>query len=77
MKVVSDALVEFRFMRETPSKNGNGINYYYTFEDGETNFQVYSRTKYDLHKGDLCTLAFTTRLWDNRLQFDLSEVIKE
>lgn len=69
MVLVSDE-VEFRRVSETTGKNG-GTNYYYTFEDDKGSFQVFSRQAFDLKKGEKTHIIFETRLWDNRLQFNM------
>lgn len=69
--------VEFRRLTSSKSKDGNNINYYYHFEDDENGaFQIFSRNDYSgqLVKGDLYSLTFKTRLWDNRIQFDLDNI---
>lgn len=78
MKLVADQVCEFRRVVSRPANNGNGINYYYHFEDDDNGaFQLWSRKDFpNLQKGDLVTLVFKTRLWDNKLQFDLDEVVK-
>lgn len=77
MNLVSQDLVEFRVCRSTPSKDGNSTNYYYTFEDDEQSFQVFSRKRLDLKKGDLGKMVFSTRLWDNKLQYDFIDFLVE
>lgn len=76
MRLVSDE-VEFRRMNESEGKNGNK-NYYYTFEDANGSFQVFSRNdcSKDLKKGDLTHIIFESRLWDNKLQFNMVGVQK-
>lgn len=68
--------VEFRRLTSSKSKDGNNTNYYYHFEDDNGAFQIFSRNDYSgqLVKGDLYTLTFKTRLWDNRIQFDLDNI---
>lgn len=73
MRLVSDELVEFR--RRNESEGQNGKNYYYYFEDENMPFQLFSKKELDLVKGCMYTLVFSTRLWDNKLQFNLEDVI--
>lgn len=73
MKVVSDEFVEFRRVNE--SQGNNGINYYYYFEDENSSFQLFSKKKFSLNKGSLYTLVFITRIWDNKLSFNLEDVL--
>lgn len=73
MKVVSDEFVEFRRVNE--SQGNNGTNYYYYFEDENSSFQLFSKKKFSLNKGSLYTLVFVTRIWDNKLSFNLEDVL--
>lgn len=76
MNLVSDE-VEFRRVNSSAGKNGN-TNYYYTFEDTERSFQVFSRNdcSKDLKAGDKVHIIFESRLWDNKLQFNMVGVQK-
>lgn len=79
MQLLTEEPVEFRRVRTSPSKSDpNKMNYYYTFEDdSEGSFQIFSRENFSgLLKGDMVNLNFATRLWDNKLQFDLIGVDK-
>lgn len=73
MRLVSDELVEFRRRNETEGQNGK--NYYYYFEDDNSSFQLFSKRKFDLEKGNLYSLVFSTRIWDNKLNFNLEDVL--
>lgn len=70
--------VEFRKVKSSISKSDpNKTNYYYTFEDDDQYFQLFSRENFsDLKKGDMVNLYFHTRLWDNRLNYDLEDIKK-
>lgn len=76
MKLFSDD-VEFRRVNITDGKTGNK-NYYYTFEDENQSFQVFSRNDCTsgLNKGDKVNLIFDSRVWDNKLQFNLISMEK-
>ena len=76
MTLVSDE-VEFRRVNVSDGKNGNK-NYYYTFEDDKGSMQVFSRVDCtgQLKKGDKLHIIFESRIWDNRLQFNMVGVQK-
>lgn len=79
MRVVSSDFVEFRFCKSSVSRTGNGTNYYYTFEDDNNSFQCFSRVDFNtrIKKGDRVKLVFDTRLWDDKLQFNLADIISD
>lgn len=76
MRLVSDGNVEFRRVNEV-SKNDGKVNFYYTFEDDFCSFQLFSRERFNLKKGDNCRLVFETRVWNGSVNFDLKEVVTD
>lgn len=76
MKLISDE-VEFRRMNSTVGKTGKQ-NYYYTFEDEKGSFQVFSRVdcSKEVKTGEKVHIVYESRLWDNKLQFDMVGVQK-
>lgn len=79
MRLVSNDVVEFRFCNSSASRSGNGTNYYYTFEDDNKSFQCFSRVDFTsrIKKGDKVKLIFDTRLWEDKLQFNLTDIIND
>lgn len=77
MQLVSEKL-EFRRVNVSDGKNGNK-NYYYTFEDENGSFQLFSRNDLtsELVKGQSYSLIFNTRLWNGSLNFNLQGIYKD
>ncbi len=77
MQLVSESL-EFRRVNTSQGKNGN-TNYYYTFEDQNGSFQLFSREDLtaELKKGQSYPLIFEGRLWNGNIQFNLVGIYKD
>lgn len=76
MRLVSDGNVEFRRVNEVHKSDGK-VNFYYTFEDDNGSFQIFSRERFNLKKGDNCRLVFETRVWNGSVNYDLKEVVTD
>lgn len=75
MKLVSEDVVEFRRVNKNV-KDGGKVNFYYTFEDDKSSFQLFSRSELNLEKGDNVQLVFNTRNWNGQVYFDLVDAYK-
>lgn len=77
MQLVSEP-IEFRRMSASQGKNG-GMNYYYTFEDSNGSFQLYSKNDFsaELIKGESYPLIFESFIWNNRINYNLVGVYKD
>lgn len=75
MKLVSEDLVEFRRVTSSTGQNGS-TNYYYHFEDDSNgSFQLWSKKQFTgINKGDNVRITINTRLWDNKLQYNLDNI---